>query len=279
MSGLHVYAIAPADLALDWDVPGVGGESTRVLKEGRVAAVVHEVTAPIDPEAGEKEFQAAVLDHVRVVEAAWQSVGTVIPARFGTVVGRDGTASAAERLRAWLRAEESDLCARLDSLRARVELKVVATLDQKDVGDRTQEVKDLRQAIGEKPPGTRRLLQRKLAHRERRAALRLADAFYPEFRRGLSALVEDILEEQRPPAPNGAVSLFAGAILLPEDQIESVGAYLATRQEEERALHIRFLGPWPPYTFAGQDLLQQAIWPRSGPSRAREGSPGAPPGA
>ena len=105
----------------------------------------------------------------------------------------------------------------------------------------------------------RRLLQRKLAQMERRAALRLADALYPEFRRGLSALVEDIREEQRPPAPTDAVSLFAGAILLPKDQIESVGAYLATSQEHEQALRIRFLGPWPPYSFAGQDLLQEAI--------------------
>ncbi|UYM26214.1 GvpL/GvpF family gas vesicle protein [Streptomyces albus] len=47
----------------------------------------------------------------------------------------------------------------------------------------------------------------------------------------------------------GEVSVFAGALLVRREEIDTVGALLAALQEEHPAARIRFLGPWPPYSF------------------------------
>lgn len=47
-----------------------------------------------------------------------------------------------------------------------------------------------------------------------------------------------------------SIAVVTVSVLVPEDEVPAVGTVLAAIQEEQPAAQIRFLGPWPPYSFA-----------------------------
>jgi hypothetical protein len=52
--------------------------------------------------------------------------------------------------------------------------------------------------------------------------------------------------------------VLSTALLVDEPAVEHVGRELAALTEEEPALKVRFLGPWPPYSFAALRPQQPA---------------------
>src|SRR5699024_7898660 len=98
--------------------------------------------------------------------------------------------------------------------------------------------------------GVQRLLRKRLEHRERELADALADDLYPGYRRRLATLAEDLVENRAGRAGAGQVPVASFSVLVPSEQTDAIGLALAEIREEQPAAHIRFLGPWPPYSFA-----------------------------
>jgi hypothetical protein len=169
---------------------------------------------------------------------------------FNVIVAADGDVPAAARLGRWLDASAPALAARLEALRDRVELRVEISLDQQVAAADDAEASALRQEMRQRPAGVQRLLRKRLDNVERAVAEELADKLYPHYRRRLAALSEDLAENRRAHLPPGSVSVLTVALLVPGRDVGRVGRELTSISEEQDGVQIRFLGPWPPYSFA-----------------------------
>lgn len=248
--GLYVYAVIPGSfpgLALG---AGIDDVPLKLVAVGDgPAAVVHEHRqAPYS--GADDDVQRWVLEHSNVVERCWEQAGTVLPMSFNVIVAPGDGIPASDRLAQWLEASGPALAGRLDALRERVELRVEISLDQHLAAGDDPEVAGLREEMQHRPAGVQRLLRKRLDSMERGLAERLADRLYPHYRRRLAVLSEDLAENRQSHQPPESVSVLNIALLVPRHAVRTIGSELTAIAEEEQAAQIRFLGPWPPYSFA-----------------------------
>jgi len=259
-SALYVYAVIPDIGRRDWGAIGIDGTVVRAEGDGTLAALVHDVPAGRPYAGDDEQVRAWVLQHSRVVEQAWAAAGTVLPVSFDVLVRGDDEMPAERRLRQWLHDARDRLTAGLDRLRDRVELKV-------EVGFPGTTPRHASASSDRPPVGGLHRLQEKRRELEREQLLdSRADTLYRVVRRELASRAEDLVEHHRS-RPEGLKPVFSGSLLVRRDQMDDVGRELAKLQAREPDLVIRYLGPWPPYSFA--DAVHQSILngTEKGPSR------------
>lgn len=261
VTGLYVYAVvagAPAELGT-----GIDGAPLDVVHAAGVAAVVHR-HAGGPYQGADDDVRRWIVEHSDVVDRLWQEGVPVLPMSFNVIVAlgeepgggdaadgeQDADASARRRLEGWLTLHATDLRARLDALRGRVELRVDVALDQHAVAQDDPEARAVQAELETKPPGVQRLLRRRLDALEREAADALADELYPALRRRLAGISEELTENRRARPEEGQVPVLAVSLLVAREAMPSVGRELAAVRDEHPAARIRYLGPWPPYSFA-----------------------------
>ncbi|WP_422935508.1 GvpL/GvpF family gas vesicle protein [Sinomonas sp. P47F7] len=249
-AGLYVYAVVPHDL--DPATLGVGIDAVALevvaVSEG-VAAVVHRHDAP--PYAGSgRDAERRVLEHGNVVERCWAHAGTVLPLGLNVIVTPGENESASERLAHWLRANAAALAERLAALEGRVELRVEISLDGRAAASGSEESRRVEAELAERPAGVQRLLARKLAALAAEAVEERADRLYPEYRRRLAALSEDLTENLRGHPPAGCATVLNVSVLARRGDVPRLGQALSDIEAEDPAVRVQFLGPWPPFSFA-----------------------------
>ncbi|MFP3714913.1 GvpL/GvpF family gas vesicle protein [Puerhibacterium sp. TATVAM-FAB25] len=257
VTGLYVYAVvagAPTELGT-----GIDGARLDAVHAAGVAAVVHR-HAGGPYQGADDDVRRWIVEHSDVVDRLWQEGVPVLPMSFNVIVapgedddgdgGEDTDASARRRLERWLTTHAADLRARLDALRGRVELRVDVALDQHAVAERDEAARAVQAELETKPPGVQRLLRRRLDALERQAADALADELYPTLRRRLAGISEELTENRRARPEEGQVPVLAVSLLVAREAMPSVGRELAAVRDEQPAARIRYLGPWPPYSFA-----------------------------
>lgn len=246
---VYVYAITTPHPQQELGV-GIDDRSLEVVAApGEVAAVVHEHRG--GPFQGEDDdVRRWVVQHSHVVEQVAEATGSVLPVSFNVIVQHADDDPARQRLHRWLRENAESLATRLAQLRGRVEFRIEITLDSGVVAQDHPETESIRAEIDSRAPGVQRLLRKQLQNRERELADALADDLYPDYRRRLAALAEDLAENRSGRAGAGEVLVASFAVLVPGERTEALGLALAAIRDEQPAVQIRFLGPWPPYSFA-----------------------------
>ena len=220
-----------------------------VAAPGGVAAVVHEHHG--EPYQGaDDDVRRWVLEHSDVVDRTAAATNAVLPVSFNVIVANQDDDAATGRLQRWLGENAERLTQRLGQVHGRVELRIEIALEAATVAAAHPEAEAMRAEMQERPAGVQRLLTKRLEQRERQWAEELADEVYPDYRRRLAGLVEDLVENRSSRPEPGQVPVLSFAVLVPKDQTEAVGLELAQIQTEQPAVRIRFLGPWPPYSFA-----------------------------
>lgn len=276
MTGLYVYAIAPP-AALPEDL-GTGIDGAAVwsvdVPEG-VAAVVHRHhSGPF--QGPDDQVRQWVLEHGDVVERTWDATQAVLPVSFNVIAtgaeddgdtgspgvdgaGGPGAGSGLEgaeaRLRTWLTANSVTLGDRLDALQDQTELRIEIALEVSAVAAGDPQAMAERQEMTQRPEGVQRLLRKRAEQHERQLTDTLADELYPAVRRRLAAVSADLVENRSARSEPGTVPVLTVSVLVPTDQVSTVGTELAAIAEEQPAARIRFLGPWPPYSFAEAPAL------------------------
>lgn len=250
--GLYIYAIVPDTVDSASLGTGIDDAALELLAvSGGVAAVVHRHAAgPYD--GADADVERWILQHSQVIERLWDQAGTILPMSFNVIVapgGADGGTADAQ-LQQWLGEMAEGLSENLAALAGRVELRVEISLDQHAVSVDSPKVVQLKQEMEQRPAGVKRLLQKRLETMERDIAERLAERLYPDYRRRLASLSEDVAENRRSHRPAGYVSVLNIALLVAQQDVQRIGSELTAIQEEQSAADIRFLGPWPPYSFA-----------------------------
>lgn len=256
---LYVYALVPDRPGAADGVTGVDGHPLRLLDAPGtgIAALVHDAD-PVPYQGTDDEVRRRVGEQDSAVVAVWERTGTALPMTFNVLVA-PGTApgtppgdsrTAEDRLRAWITGRADELRSRLDALAGRAELRVEITVDRAASARDDERARSLEAEMEGRSPGLRRLLARQLEQIRRESSERLADALYADVRRRLLAVAEDLRERGRGARGADEVDVLSAALLVRTSDIEAVGTVLAEVQEEEPAARIRFLGPWPPYSFA-----------------------------
>lgn len=236
---LYLYAIVPDSGQLEWGRIGIENELVTAVTEAGLAALVHSVPSGLPYTGSDEQVKAWALDHGRVVEQAWEAAGTILPVTFDVLVKGDEGDSAYRRLQRWLREEHAALTEKLDRLRGRVELRVEVDLPGADAAG----------SAASASGGAARLLAKRREMARRQELDQRADALYQSIRRQMTLCADDVVELRRR-RPLAEVPVCALSLLVARDRIDEVGLELARLQVEQPDAQIRFLGPWPPYSFS-----------------------------
>ncbi|GAA4427850.1 gas vesicle protein GvpL [Georgenia halophila] len=245
---LYLYGIvdgAPSELGTGID----GAEVRLVTSPDGVTAMVHDHTG--GPYQGpDDDVRRWIVEHSDVVDRVWQGGTTVLPASFNVIVAGAEEAPPERRLGKWLSTNAEQLRTRLGVLEDRAELRVEIGLDQRQVAEGHPDLDPLRAELEDRPAGVQRLLRKRVDQREREATEAVADELYQVYRRRLARVSEELSENRSARPDAGVVSVLTVSLLVARDDVPAVGQELAAIQEEQPAARIRYLGPWPPYSFA-----------------------------
>ena len=244
---VYVYGIVSASERASMPDEGVAGARVRTIEHDGLAAIVS------DLEGSSLVAAREVRAHWRVIEAA-TAEATVLPVRFATVLSGDRTvvdqllAPQADRLTGLLR-----------SLAGRVQLAVKGEYDEEAL---------LREIV-KATPAIKALQERVRARSE-------AAGYYDRIRLGELASGEigrrrardqqaalDALAGHAEAAtanePRSANAAFDLAFLVARDKIDAFGAPVRALAETfGDRIHIRYVGPLPPYSFVGEQTAQEA---------------------
>jgi gas vesicle protein GvpL/GvpF len=159
-----------------------------------------------------------------VLEAIMEH-GPVLPVRFGTDIASD------EDLAGALSERQESLLRALEQVRGRVELGVRALSEREDLPrDRATSGRDY-------------LLSRVATHRRAEEAAR-------ELHHPLAELAVAARTSERPSPP----AVMVGSYLVEEPEVEDFRRRAEELGRRHADLHVVVTGPWPPYTFAGEEL-------------------------
>jgi hypothetical protein len=235
MSEVHVHGLVAAA-----ETTQIAAADVRRVTYGDVAALVSDV------EPGQLAASRVLRKHWRVLEEAG-STATVLPVRFGTVMA-SGRAVADELLAP----RHDELFAGLAELAGKVQLTVKGFFEEEA----------LMRGVIERSPAVARL-------RERVRGLPEAAAYYERIELGQLVAAEVERERERdtelvlerlgpqavaatrePPAtPDAAVN---AAFLVERERVDEFSRAVGELGRElEGRVRIRYVGPLPPYSFAG----------------------------
>ena len=246
---VYVYGVLRDSERGAVSVSGVESSDVRTVRHGGLAALVSDLDR--DTLSAAKEVRA----HWRVLEEA-SNEATVLPVRFGTVMESEGAVR--DRL---LEPNAERLTGLLQELAGRVQLSVKADYDEerllRHVVEGTPEVAALSQRVKQLPEAA--------SYYDR---IRLGELVSAEIERQRGADHAFALERLEPLAvaahsevvsgAHGAVNL---AFLVERRGVERFSAEVrALAGEWGERLHIRYVGPLPPYSFAEAELTSEAGW-------------------
>lgn len=247
--GLYLYAVVPGTVDAAALGAGIDGQALRLVPGDGVAAVVHRHDGP--PYAGtDEEVRRRVLEHDAVVERLWAPHRPLLPMTFDVIVAGTEAEAPEARVERWLTGTRSAIEERLHAVEGRVELRADVTLAAGPAAKDDPDVLRVDEEMRAASPGVQRLLRKRLQRLEQQVAERLAARLYPEVRARLAARSADLVEHDRATPAAGEVLVLSAALLVAEDSTQEIGEALAAIAAEQPAVRIRFLGPWPPYSFA-----------------------------
>jgi hypothetical protein len=249
---LYVYGLlAERDLPAEPSGEGIDGAPLLFLRaeECGLAALVHEA-APEPYQGPDDDVRRWIRAHDEAVEQARRAAGAVLPMTFNVLVSPGEDGDAVTRLRGWLAEHRRELHERLDRVRGRAEYRVEITLDTASV-ETGPEAAEIEERMRRSSPGLQRLLNKQLDSRRRAAADAVADRLHAEARRRLGAIADDIADRRVAVRVPGHLEVLSIALLVRESDEGELGLILAELQESHPAARVRFLGPWPPYSFTG----------------------------
>ncbi|MFJ8187680.1 GvpL/GvpF family gas vesicle protein [Streptomyces sp. NPDC096105] len=257
-TALYVYALVPGRPGAADGVTGLDGRPLRLVGAAGtgVAALVHDAE-PAPFQGGDEQVRRWVAEQSRAVTTVWERTGSVLPMTFNVLVAgeppsedRPGAGRGAEqRLTDWITDQEPHLTGRLEELAGRCELRVEITLERQATaaGDPMPGTRGAEP--GGRSPGMLRLLAKQREQQARNAAGELADTLHARIRRRLLSVAEDFRDRGPAHRAAGETHVLSAALLVRHEDIDAVGTVLSETQAAQPACRIRFLGPWPPYSF------------------------------
>lgn len=251
-AGLYVYCIGPALGGGCCGVTGIEGREVDAVVHRGLSALVH--PCPVQPyQTANLEVTASwVQAHHRVVEAAWKQWGTVLPLSFNTIIRPEGGLSAADALRMWLEHEEGALQAKLDALRGKAEYSFQVFWDPvvigRQVAEASPDVKRLEEEVQSKPRGLAYMYRQRLEKLLREGMEARAAQECRELYGRVARCAERVHVSRPKEGQEGQVMLLNLSCLVSTGMVAALEAE-ADGLSGREGFSVRFVGPFPPYSF------------------------------
>ena len=251
--GLYLYSIADGADAMDLGPVGLDGKRVYTIPFGDLSAVVHDCKADPYQSDDRNKVKEWVLTHQKVVDAALEKFGTVIPTGFDTIISGKGDVDPEENMRKWIEADYENLASKMAKIRGKAEYGVQIFWEThamaRNVSEKSTEIKALEREIQTKPKGIAYMYRQKLVELLKNEMARKADQCFQEFYEKIKAHTDDLhVEKTKNADDEGRQMLLNLSCLLSKGQSEKLGQALEEIDSRE-GFSVRYTGPWPPYSF------------------------------
>ncbi|NQT48286.1 MAG: GvpL/GvpF family gas vesicle protein [Chloroflexi bacterium] len=250
-SGRYVYCIADSGAAASLGHMGIENREVYTIPCAEVCAVVHNCSTQPYQSEDEEAVKEWVQAHQKVVDAATERFGTVLPLGFDTIVKGTDEAGPEKAVEDWLRDDLDKLKEKMDRVRGKQEFGVQVFYDPKAMGERLgredEEIRRLKEETAAQKPGMAYMYKQKVEKAVKEAMEKKAEERFKEFYGLIKKQVDDIKVEKLK-RDKGKTMLMNLSCLVPKDRAEDLGNELE-RIDGMEGFSIRFTGPWSPYSF------------------------------
>ncbi len=250
----YLYAVAGSEKTMQPGSVGIEDAPVYTIASNGLSAVVHACSSQ-PYQSGDPEIARGwLLTHQRVVEAAFEQLGDIIPAGFDTLINGEGLLDPDEAVRNWLNTEHNVLISKLDRISGKQEYGVQIFWDPKQIADRISKENEailcLNEEIRSKPEGAAYLYRQKLATMLKAEIEQEADRRFQSFYQIIQPAV-DVLQVEKirntSEAEAHQMIMNLSCLLSPENR-HRLGQELEII-DGMAGFSVKFTGPWPPYSF------------------------------
>ncbi|MDI6814798.1 MAG: GvpL/GvpF family gas vesicle protein [Dehalococcoidales bacterium] len=248
----YLYCVADGAEKVSLGRIGIEGNEVYTIPYRDLSAVVHNCPAQPYKSEDEELVKGWIMAHQKVVDAAQQRFGTVLPLGFDTIIKGVEDIDPEENMRKWLNDDYENLKQKIEKLRGKDEYGVQIFWEPKVIADKitrtNEEIKKLDEEMKSKPKGTAYMYKQKLENAIKQEMETLAEGYFRDFYSRIKRHCDDVRLERTKKADGDKQMLMNLSCLLPKDGYEKVGEELEGIQGIE-GVSVRFTGPWPPYSF------------------------------
>ncbi|MCK4389586.1 MAG: GvpL/GvpF family gas vesicle protein [Desulfobacterales bacterium] len=253
MSGRYLYCIVEGSESVNLGRIGIEGNEVYSIPYKDLCAVVH--NCPAEPYQSEDQevVKGWIVAHQKVVDAAWERYGTVLPMGFDTIIRGNEASDPEENMRNWLKEDYENLKAKMEKVRGRAEYGVQVFWDSKvmaqKITEESVEIKKLDEEIKSKPRGLAYMYRQKLEDLLKKEMEKQADRYFKEFYERIKPHVNDLrVEKTKKTEDENKQMLMNLSCLLPGDGSKGLGDEVEKIDALE-GFSVRYTGPWAPYSF------------------------------
>jgi len=252
--GKYLYCIAEAGERVSLGRVGIDGSEVYTIPNRDICAVVHDCQTQPYQSDDQQVVKTWVVTHQKVVEAAWERWGTVLPLSFDTIIRGEAGDSAEWNVRDWLEQEYEELRSKMERVRGKAEYGVQVFWNPKLVAqnltETSPEIRELEEEIRAKPRGLAYMYRQRLENLIKREMETKADECFKDFFSRIRKHADDIRVEKTKKAEDELQMIMNLSCLVYKDRYIELGEEL-DKIDRMEGVSVRFTGPWPPYSFVG----------------------------
>jgi len=252
--GRYVYCVANAGEEISLGKIGIEEHEVYAIPYKDVCAVVHNCPAQPYHSDDQEMVKSWVMTHQKVVDAACERWGTVLPLSFDTIIRGEAEKSAEQNVKDWLKQEYEEFKRRIQKVRGRAEYGVQVFWEPEVIAQSltwtSPEIRNLEEEIKTKPKGLAYMYRQKLGNLIKREMETKADECFKDFYSRIRKYTDDVRVEKTKKAEPGLQMIMNLSCLVYRDRYSELGEEL-DKINRMRSFAVRFTGPWPPYSFVG----------------------------
>jgi vacuolar-type H+-ATPase subunit H len=233
---------------------GIEGKEVYAIPYRDICAVVHNCPAQPYRSDDQEVVKAWVMTHQKVVDAAWERRGTVLPLSFDTIIRGEPGGGAERNVQDWLKQEYEGLKSKIEKVRGKAEYGVQVFWDPRVIAENltrtSPEIRKLDEEIRLKPRGLAYMYRQRLENLIKREMESKADECFKDFYTRIRKHADDVRVEKTKTAEHGLQMIMNLSCLIYKDRHTELGEELDKINQLE-GFSVRFTGPWPPYSFVG----------------------------
>ncbi len=251
--GRYLYCVVGGNAEADFNQMGIEGSPVYTVQCNGISAAVHRCEAKPYQTSEAGRAEKWILAHQRIVDCAVKTFGTVIPMAFDTIFRGDD-----EAVRRWLREKCCSLRGLLAKLESRDEYGIQMFFEDdffEAEMERDAEVQRLRTLAENASRGAAYLLEKRLERelKDKRAIIlsELSKIYLSQIE-GMADCVKIVPRSCELPGEwRGREMALSFTCLVHRDRVRDLGSLLGKIKAEGK-FDVRFVGPWPPYSFVGK---------------------------
>jgi len=251
--GMYLYCIADSNEKVNLGEIGIENSEVYTLPYQEISAVVHNCGSRPYESEDKDMVKNWVMTHQKVVDSAWQRFGAVLPLAFDTIIIGEEDTNPDENMKKWLQKDYEKLKEKLNKVKGKAEYGIQILWDPKVMVEKialdTPEIKNLKEELKSKSPGTAYLYEEKIKNLLRKEMEKKADEYFKDFYSRIKKETFDVHIDKTKKVDEELQMLMNLSCLVIKENVEKLGEVLE-KIKKETDFVIRFTGPWPPYSFA-----------------------------